>query len=219
MEGLVTSADTGSSDLIRISRASLVDFCHSDSDRNGRSHLICVTLVELMRKHMTNDRILVPVMEVLAFLFDAGVCVAAPRDSYTSTSTSSSATSGTAPVLTSWETLFFLVQKAHFKSNNVRKLEAAVKIYGGLALVWEGKELDVTKSPLGKLVSMLVHPFPRVRQCVVDVLWVVTAGSGREGLKGLKGVDWTRARKEDVEMVKREMKEGGGGGGGLVVGV
>lgn len=60
--------------------------------------------------------------------------------------------------LTSWRNLFVVVQKSHYKSGNVQKLEAAVKLYTGLA----GANV-VRDTVINKLCSMLLHSFPSVR--------------------------------------------------------
>lgn len=59
--------------------------------------------------------------------------------------------------LISWRNLFALVQKSHYKSGNVHKLEAAVKLYTGLA-----RANVVRDQVISKLFSMLLHPFPSV---------------------------------------------------------
>lgn len=81
------------------------------------------------------------------------------------------------------------MQKAHYKTANVRKLEAAVKLYGGL--------LAVYPAAVDKLSSMLLHPYPNIRNQVADTLFVA---------KGVgKGVDWTRAKKGDLELLKGQL--------------
>lgn len=47
-----------------------------------------------------------------------------------------------------------------------------------------------------KLVSMLLHRYPSVRSVAADELWV------RRGWVGLRGVDWTRAKRGDLERVR-----------------
>jgi hypothetical protein len=73
----------------------------------------------------------------------------------------------------------------------VRKLEAAVKVYGGL--------LEVYPETIQKLTGMLLHPFPKVRDHVADVLFV------KKGVG--KGVDWTMASKADLNRLLEELKE------------
>lgn len=69
LEGYVSSADTGSEDLVRVSRAALADFCEEANNID----LVCLALFEVLKKNVGNDRILVPTLEVMGFLFDAGV--------------------------------------------------------------------------------------------------------------------------------------------------
>ncbi len=54
--------------------------------------------------------------------------------------------------------MLFLVQKSHFKSNSIAKLLAAVHVYRGLAEV-----SAIHDAVLSKLISMLLHPFPKVK--------------------------------------------------------
>lgn len=63
LEGYVTSADTGSEDLVRASRAALVGYCNK-----GNGDAICRRL-ELMAGSSV-DRVLIPTLEVIGFLFD-----------------------------------------------------------------------------------------------------------------------------------------------------
>lgn len=82
LQGFVSSADTGSAGLVRVSRAALVDFCESsfDVEQKGGAHkqrhsaqLIWQKLYEIAKSNINNDRILVPTMELLGFLLDVGV--------------------------------------------------------------------------------------------------------------------------------------------------
>jgi tubulin-specific chaperone D len=82
----------------------------------------------------------------------------------------------------SWRDLYRLVQNAHYKTGNIRKLEAAVRVYGGL--------VEVYPEALDKLTNMLLHPIPTLRNKAADTLFTV---------KGVgKGVNWARAKKEDL---------------------
>lgn len=133
--------------------------------------------MEVAKKNLANDRVLVPTMEVMSYLFDVGIMQRSHLD---------------------WRAIYLLIQKSHYKTGNVRKLEAAVKLYGGLCGVYP--------EAMTKLSSMLLHPFPKVRNCVADVVFVV---SGRG-----KGVAWTRAGKEELGVLRGELEGWEGGGGG-----
>jgi tubulin-specific chaperone D len=79
-EGLVSSADTGSEDLIRVSRAALANFCDGKTSRGEDLHdqmdlkgFVCESLFEVAKRNISNDRVLVPTLEVISFLFDTGI--------------------------------------------------------------------------------------------------------------------------------------------------
>jgi hypothetical protein len=67
-EGYVVSADAGSEDIVRASRAALVEYCVP-----GNIDLVCNTVFSVMQKNSNNDRVLVSAMEVMGFLFDMGI--------------------------------------------------------------------------------------------------------------------------------------------------
>lgn len=60
-------------------------------------------------------------------------------------------------LLNSYRRLFVLVQKMHFKTANVPRIEAAIRVYALLRRV-NNIQSDVTK----KMISMLLHPYPKV---------------------------------------------------------
>ena len=70
MEGYVTSADAGSEDLIRASRAALSAYCESGTEI---LQLVCKTLVLVAKRNMKNDRVIVPTLEIIGFLFDVQI--------------------------------------------------------------------------------------------------------------------------------------------------
>lgn len=170
-EGYVSSADSGSEGLIRTSRAALASFCASAP---ANREFCCAALLACMKHHLANDRVLVPTMEVLAFLFDAAV-VQYSRVSF--------------------RALSLLTQRAHYKTGSVRKLEAAVKLYAGLLDVGTRAEQRAVEA---KLAGMLLHPFPGVRNAVADALWVARGvGKGVDWVRAKKGeVDALRVELE-----------------------
>jgi hypothetical protein len=88
-----------------------------------------------------------------------------------------------------WRSLYILIQKAHYQSSNIRKLEACVRLYGGL--------MEVYPEAVERLMSMLLHRYPQIRNKAADVVFVA---------KGVgKRVNWLVAKKEDVAMLKRQL--------------
>jgi hypothetical protein len=155
LEGFFTSSGAGAEKLLRSSRAALVDFVDHDSGTTpSRADVLQKTLVDVLRRNLSNDRVAVPTLETIAFLYDVDIMgqVTGLRN---------------------------IIQRAHYKTTNVGRLEGAVKVYMGMG------ETE-------RLIMMLRHPFPKIRHRVVDALWMLGVD--------LRGVDsWS---KDDVERLK-----------------
>ncbi|KAH0120022.1 cell morphogenesis protein-like protein, partial [Aureobasidium melanogenum] len=81
-----------------------------------------------------------------------------------------------------WRVLLSLVQKAHYKSNNIPRILAAVEVYQALA-----EKPTARADTLKKLVSMLrTNPYPKVRTAVAECLFLAT------GDQALKIIDWNK---------------------------
>ena len=216
LTGLVTSVDAGSESLVRASRLALDEFCRdlpSKENETRNTEMVMNNLLQLIRQNTgnDNDRILIPALETLGFLFDSGV---AQHPS------------------TPYRTIYLLVQKSHYKSGSVRKLETCVKIYGYLMenllmkrarwvedpngeleaqladgrrtkvkITWDQEDVDKVTE---KVTGMLIHPFVSVRGAVADVVHME-----RGGLAGMKGKDWGKATKADVIEARRKIKDRG----------
>ncbi|KAG9545652.1 cytochrome P450, partial [Aureobasidium melanogenum] len=105
-----------------------------------------------------------PLLELIAYLLDALPSIV-PLDS---------------PF--NWRVLLSLVQKAHFKSNNISRILAAIEVYQALA-----EKPTARVDTLKKLVSMLrTNPYPTVRTAVAECLFLAT------GDQALKIIDWNK---------------------------
>ncbi|KAL1628757.1 hypothetical protein SLS54_001445 [Diplodia seriata] len=168
VEGYISSAGMGSESVVQASRLALVERLQALPTEDERFSLLHVanTVLEVCKTHLSNDRITVPLLEVLAFLLDAQVLQRLVGSSF------------------KWRNLLSLVQKAHFKSNNMQKLNLALDVYRGLADI-PAIHHDVRT----KLASMLLHPFPKVRVATAETLFVVSAN------EELKGHDWSQPSK------------------------
>lgn len=91
----------------------------------------------------------------------------------------------------SFKKLFKIVAIAVYRSSNVRKLQAAIKIYGGMS--------EVLPEATTKLSAMLLHNYPQIRNAAADELWIAN-GVG-------KGVDWAKAKKSDLDRVRAEISQ------------
>ncbi|KAI8633400.1 beta-tubulin cofactor d [Xylariaceae sp. FL1651] len=124
LAGLVTSADTGNEDLVVVTRAALAELCET-SDESLQQ--VCGALLYNLKLYAGQDRVLVPTLEVVAYLFHVGLLQRC--------CSSGTASTGSGDGQLSLKQLCLLVQKAAYKTGNVRKLEACIKVYGAVAAV------------------------------------------------------------------------------------
>lgn len=186
LAGFVTSADTGNEDLVIASRSALCEYCDASQ---GNLDRVCSSLYRNMKTRQGQDRVIVPTLEIIAFLLSVGL--------YQRTKT------------VDFKNLCLQSQKASYKTGNVRKLIACVKVYGGIANLGkdsdrlgpmvtdalEQKRLEAVAEARKRLGALMLHPWPRVRTSVVDELWNVLSGHEDEKAGRLKGVDWAAADK------------------------
>lgn len=225
LAGYVTSADTGNEDLVIASRAALTEYCHTTGASGGPAGLdrVCASLLRNLKARQGQDRVVVPTLEMIAFLFSVGIYQRSTAVDFKS--------------------LCLQVQKAGYKSGNVRKLEACVKVYGGVAALVGGfdqsaagglmttttptppmttdaleqKRREGVREARKRLGALAAHPWPRVRSSVVDALWglvlLATAAGGGDGdgdaggskADKLKGVDWGTADKGAVKKLVADL--------------
>lgn len=186
LAGYVTSADTGNEDLVIASRSALCEYCSASSENLDR---VCTSLWRNMKARQGQDRVIVPTLEIIAFLLSVGL--------YQKTK------------IVDFKSLCLQAQKASYKTGNVRKLAACVKVYGGIANIGsdtgrlapmasdtlEERRQDAVVEARKRLGALMLHPWPRVRTSVVDELWNVLSGHEAEKAGRLKGVDWGAADK------------------------
>lgn len=214
LAGLVSSADTGNEELVIATRAALCTFCErSPAHRDA----VCGALARNLKTYQGTDRVLVPTLEVMAFLFHVGIF------------------EGSAGI--DYKTLCLRVQKACYKSGNVRKIEACVRVYGAIAELGNNKnnhnrnssttipasatihqdtpdtasvpDISTKRQEEGirearvRLGALMSHPWPRVKSTVVDELWGLHYEDAAAA-QSLKSVDWGKAEKAKI----RTMVEG-----------
>lgn len=198
LAGYVTSADTGNEELVIASRAALTAYC--DADQSGLES-VCTALLQNLRLRQGQDRVVVPTLEIIAFLFSVGIYQRAATVDFKS--------------------LCLQVQKAGYKSGNVRKLEACVKVYGGIAapVPSAGLARGIAEAPAQRraeavnearkrLGALMLHPWPRIRSSVVDELWSLASTGGGvagDGPARLKTVDWSVADKGAIKALVADL--------------
>jgi hypothetical protein len=176
MAGFVTSADTGNEDLVIASRAALTDFCSASP---ANLSLVCNALLRNLKTRQGQDRVIVPTLEIIAFLFHVGLFQCCEDVDLRS--------------------LCLQTQKSGYKTGNVRKIEACVRVYGGVAAMGGGGEPGVQEARK-RLGALLFHPWPKVRTMVVDELWGLVGEQDHDGDR-LTGVDWGKAQKSEIRAV------------------
>lgn len=189
LAGYVTSADTGNEDLVIASRAALADFCAGSGANLAAA---CGALVGNLRSRQGTDRVLVPTLEIVAFLCHVGHLQRCGGD------------------VVDLRQLCLQVQKAGYKTGNVRKLEACIKVYGCVAGFDEGaaelqnssRRKEGVAEARKRLGALMFHPWPRVRSQVVDELWKLY---GDQGAESLKSVDWSKAEKSSIKRVVEQL--------------
>lgn len=154
---MATSTVTGAEGLIRATRTAMTQDINIQDPEQRQETLMTVLkdLSSILSDNLHDDRYAIPAVEFLAFLID-GYIPSIPEGTVSRYALSLSPRKNMAN-LSSFRRLFVLVQKAHFKSSNISRLEAAIKAYSSLSR-FEPLRGEVLK----KLTSMLLHPFPRV---------------------------------------------------------
>ena len=69
--GYVTSAGSGSETVLQASREAFVAYTVGCSPSQLATY--CINIVDIVQDNLSNDRLVVPTVEFLGFLFDAGV--------------------------------------------------------------------------------------------------------------------------------------------------
>lgn len=197
--GIATSAGAGSSALQTVARAALGDVLEPlhvyppqkrmtgmDQPTNVSLFDVGEMLQDLLAANLTNDRVMIPLLETVAFLLDANILqrlssggdaeLHPPQPRY------------------KWLTFLSLVQKAHYKTASIPKLLAAVAVYRGF-----GDISEIRAQVLSKMTAMLMHPFPTVRVAVAETLFVITQ---EEALTLRVWTDNEHRNREFVEEIK-----------------
>ncbi|EFR03202.1 tubulin-folding cofactor D [Nannizzia gypsea CBS 118893] len=179
IKGLVTSFAAGADSLIVSSRAALVAFINSQKDeiRSRTQRDIFMSLLVILEENITDDRYAIPTVESFAFLLENSF---APETLELDPD--------------SLKRLFRLVQKSHFKSTNIPRIEAALKVYYCLY----NYEL-LRRNVVSKMANMLLHPYPKIRSLSSEYLFLKT---GNESIKTENWMQPPKQLKVTVDSIK-----------------
>ena len=80
LEGLITSAGAGSESVLRSARAAICKYIMDIDDAKLKD--LYDSLVKILKAKPPKERLLVPVLEVLGFLFETGIVVRLESEEY-----------------------------------------------------------------------------------------------------------------------------------------
>ncbi|KAJ4301438.1 hypothetical protein N0V90_003530 [Kalmusia sp. IMI 367209] len=171
--GYMTSAGLGSESVVQNSRSALLDAFDSwptvatDGKLDTYNLLDVVNcFLSLLKSNLDTERVLLPLLEIFAFLFDMQVMHRLLETSF------------------NFRAVLSFTQKAHFKSTHMQKLLLALDVYRGLGTISSTRADTITK-----VTSMLLHPFPKIRIAAAETLWLLT------NEESLKRQDWSLPSK------------------------
>lgn len=160
--GYTNSAGMGSESVAQNARDALVGFVdrlpvgrEAESEQFSIADL-ATCLLGLLKDYVDNDRVLVPLLETIAFLFDMQVMQRLTSTSFKYVFKHCMRWHAITDH-SSFRSLLSYTQKSHFKSTHMQKLHFALDVYRGLG------DIPATRADtLVKVSSMLLHPFPKV---------------------------------------------------------
>ncbi|KMU78807.1 hypothetical protein CISG_01847 [Coccidioides immitis RMSCC 3703] len=150
LKGLVTSFSAGTEGVVRASRLALVQFIQEQAgdDSNRLKLNIFNDMMWVLESTMDDDRYAIPAVDTICFLL--GNCF-----------------EDLAGLDLNFRKLFLLVQKSHFKSSNIPRIEVAVKTYATLL-----RQECIQKDVMKKMMSLLLHSYPKIRSITAECLFM-----------------------------------------------
>ncbi|KAI8979034.1 armadillo-type protein [Pilobolus umbonatus] len=175
LTGIIASAGGLTESLVRHSSQCLIDYMDSlpvDSTVDPSLESLFNTLLDIAMKYEKQDRVTVPLMDVIGLLYESGTLIKIENK---------------APHMK----LFTIIRKENFKCKNVPKLLSSIKVYVGLMSI----PSQVRVKSLQQMFVYLVHPFPRIRVQVADQLFNQLSIDDEEedvaeAINIITGTDW-----------------------------
>ncbi|KAG2190201.1 hypothetical protein INT46_006400 [Mucor plumbeus] len=180
LTGLISSAGGLTESLVRHSSSCLIEYMDSlpiSEPADPSLEVIFKVLLDIAIKYEKQDRVTIPLLDVLGLLYESGTLTTITNNSL-------------------HLKLFTIVKKETFKCRNVRKLLSSIKVYIGLISV---DNSSVKVKAIQQMLSYLVHAFPRIRIEVSDQLFTQFSVSEEadedidmmEAIELITGTDWT----------------------------
>lgn len=160
--GLVIAAGGINESLVRYSSSTLLDFANklpitSMPLKDSSLSLLDFAneLLNIFHQNEKQDRISIPLLEVLDLLFESGTLQKLDSNSF------------------SFIDLFECVKKEFSGTRDIRKLTVCIRVLCGMTSLGG----IVRNRSLYQLLSLLVHSFPKIRRLTADQLYLTLAGS------------------------------------------
>ena len=188
MEDFIITACSGSESLLVAARAALA--AHTEEVSSNQLEDFCTTLLAILKSNLANDnipakdRLLIPAMDLWGYLFEIGAL-------------------DRLEAAEQYHSLVYIVKTARHKSLNVRKLEAAIKIYYGILNA--ANFAHSRGEALSELTGMLLHQYPKIRNEAADALFLVYPDC-----KVLGVINWTErkeVRRDDIMSIKSYIQD------------
>lgn len=180
LKGLVTTLSSGSELVLIASRAALAEFIEHSSPKTETIKLADTLINIIKTSHATrNERLLVPALESLAFLFETKALdhcfTTASSPSPHSPFSSEKPTCSHLKTPKNIHSVVSILHKIHSKSQNTKKIAAAITCYKALANIRSTNYTtqSIQKAAYGSLLCLLMHPFPKIRQAAAEGLYLV----------------------------------------------
>ena len=142
---------------MRNSSSNLVEFLNHEDEFTSRQRVsnFLQALTEIFDTYLKFDRLSVPFLETLDIFLGSPTLVHTDDSQL-------------------YDGILARVQKVVFKSKDIKKLLAAVKLYSSFAsITWDAKLQEIISLSTKKLIAYLSHPFPMVRRISAEQLYMV----------------------------------------------
>ncbi|KAF9096373.1 hypothetical protein BGX29_008588 [Mortierella sp. GBA35] len=172
--GFVISAGGLTETLVRHSSSCLTEFVSGlpvtnndimDVDNSTPTLTLVEFAQEIMKiidRYEGQDRVIVPLLEVLDLLFESGILLMIDH-----------------PSDFDFAPMVRFVRRQTVKCKDTRKLSASIRTFCGLC----GLGGKIKNAILLELLRLLVHPFPKIRRTTADSMYLMLSGSVEEPTK------------------------------------
>jgi len=154
LTGLITSAGSRTESLLRHSSQCLSEYINQLPTMEGDTTVNLQDVVRefnsILENYFHDDRVSIALLEVIGILFESGTLSRVGDEAL-------------------YNRLLFLTRKEAYKSRDVRKLVAVIKVLVGYAGLTPSK---ARTNAMRQLLIYLVHPFPKIRVATADQLFM-----------------------------------------------